>query len=648
MEELAAHRRSTIRLPGRARSLTADRVSLALCAVFLLGCVFYLLTAATSKLLALSGRANDPYNQLADAFLHLHLSIGRAPAALLRLANPYDPAQNRAIVESFHFHDYPIHDFALYHGHLFLTWGPAPVAVLLVPMHLLGFEPSSSLVVAIFSIAGLGFALATLRVLLTQIGRPALWMCVLAACTLVLSSAVPAILRRPAVYEEAVSGGYCFAMAGVWLAVSAIADRRASLRGLVLMSLCFGLAAGSRPSLAPVALLLVPVYMSLRSTRPHSSLLIALSAPVCGCFLLLVAYNQARFGSPLESGESYQLAAYNARTARFGDLGNVLPGAWFYLVSPPRTLALFPFIRLSPPLPIYPLGFPADYQLSESSAGLLPMTPIVIFLAALPWIRWRRRALLGPLALPLLLMAGAGLVCMLFLAYELFGTTERYEVDFTTLLLFGALATWFALSGEVRGRWRWLVRTSGGLLILWGCLSGFLASFTGNGDLFAGNLPGVWNTLESLGSPVSTAIATVAGHPVLGKVFAPNLVVGAPIRYPSLGEGVSAFWLRPGDQADLTIVSPGVRRATVLARVAPGPALGAGATLWVVIGELGSKSSSYPMPVGGGVVHISVLLGPGVNHFVFSPLASAIMLRNSRTPSTQPLLMVNSLSLTDG
>lgn len=641
MEELATHRWEALQI--RRRSLVGDRVRLALCVVFLVVAVFYLLTAATSRQLALRGQAAEPYNQLADAFLHFHLSLGRAPAGLLRLANPYDPAQNRAVENRFFLHGYSIHDFALYHGHLFLTWGAAPVVVLLVPMHLLGFEPSASLVVAIFAIVGFGFALAALGVLLRQIGNATLWMWVLAALTLALCSMVPSLLRTPDVYEEAVAGGYCFTMVGVWLALSAIANRRASLWRLALMSLCFGLAIGSRPPLAMAALLLVPVYLSLHSTRPRPGLLIALIAPVSGCVLLLMAYNQARFGGPLEYGVHYQLASYNPLTAHFGELSSVLPGAWLYLMSFPRPLALFPFITVIPPLFSYPARLPSNYELG-GAAGLLPMTPIVIFLAALPWI-WRRRpALLGPLALPLLTMAVAGIACLLFLVYEVFGTTERYEVDFTTLLLFGALAAWLALSKETRGRRRWLVRKGGGVLVAWGCLSGLAISFTGAYNWFALGLPGVWATLENVGTPVSMVIATVAGHPVLGEVSAPHPQSGTT-RYPGLSAGIPAFWLGVGDHADLTIASPGARTAALRADVAPGSALAAGAALWAVVGERGHVSHSYRLPVGGGVVHIPVLLGPGVNQLVLSPLASAIRVSDRGTPSARPLLVVSGLSL---
>jgi hypothetical protein len=640
MEGLATHPQNATRLPARMRELAADRVSVALCLVFLGAAAFYLLIAETSERLALRGRAAEPYNKLADAFLHLRLSVGRAPAALMRLAAPYDPAQNSSIV-----HHAGIHDFALYHGHLFLTWGPAPAAVLLVPMHLLGLEPSASVLVAFFSIVGIGFSLATLRVLLRQIGNATLWMCVLAAFTLVLCSVVPYVLRRPAVYEAAIAGGYCFVMAGIWLAISALADRRASLVRLALMSLCFGLAAGSRPTLGFAAVVLIPVYMSLRSTRSHGGLLMALFAPVGGCALLLMAYNQARFGNPVEYGQRYVLASYDEHIAHWSELSNMLPGLWFYVVSPPRLLALFPFIGLGPPPVTYPVGLPAGYVELEPTGGLLPMAPILIFLPALPWA-WRRRpALLGPLAPALLALAGAGVVCLLFFVYEFYSTSERYETDFMTLLLLGALAAWLALSEEARGPRRWLVRTVGGLLAAWGCITGFAISFIGSENVLSRGLPGAWATLEDIGAPVSAAIATIAGRPVLAEVTAPNLAPITHVSFTSLSVGTAPFWLSAADQADLTIVSPDEGRAGLLVSAVPGAALGARALLWVVLTNTGHWSYSYRLPPGGGVVRIPVSLRIGVNRFVLSPLASAITLQSPVVPSTQPLLVVRHLAL---
>ncbi|MGH2855199.1 MAG: hypothetical protein ACRDLF_13515 [Solirubrobacteraceae bacterium] len=645
MEGRITHLRSTVRLPARARLLAVDRVNVALGVVFVLGAVFYLWTAGTSYPLALNSSKVDPYNQLATAFLHLHLSVGRPPAGLLKLSEPYDPVAN----SPFQLKPKLIHDFALYHGKLFLTWGPAPVVVLLVPLHLLGLEPSTSLTAALFAIAGLAFALAALRVVLRQLGNRTLWMCTLAAFTLALSSVLPFTLRRPEVYEEAITGGFCFAMAGIWLALSALVDRRASPRRLVLMSLCFGLAAGSRPTLGLTALVLVPVYLSLRRTRPLRALRVALLAPFGGCLLLLAAYNQARFGNPLEVGTKYALAGINQHAAHFGALSYVWPGAWYYLLSPPRPSVLFPFLQLAPPPVSYPATLPANYEAFELTGGLLPMAPFLVFLAALPWL-WRRRPkLLGALGVPLLLLAGAGAAILLFLSYEFFATTERYEVDFATLLLLGALTAWLALSGDLRGARRWVVRIGGALLATWGCLTGLAISFTGYANLLAVNHQPVWEKLESVTSPLSEAIAAVSGGPVLAEVNATKIFQAAPVSYTSIESPVKAFGLSPGEPAGLTIVSPNTREAALVVRVVPGVAAGSGATpsgtaAGLLVRGPGSASVTYTIPPSGEQMRIPVRLAGGTNRLTLTSLGAPAGTK-SKVPVSREVLVIASLSL---
>ncbi len=487
-----------------------DSIDLALGGIFLLTAIFYLWTAATSQPLTLHGGPTDRYNLLASAFLHLHLSIGHAPAELLHLKDPYNPEEHNLLARG------PtdatsIGDDVLYHGYLYFLWGPAPALVLLVPLHLLGFEPSASVTVSVFAIAGLGFALAALRVLLRQIGDEILWMCVLAGLAVAFSSVIPFILRTPSVTEDTIAGGYCFTMAGIWLALSAIVDRRASLGRLTLMSLCFGLAALSRPALGLTALILVPVYTSLRSDRSHRELLVTLAGPVGACCLLLLAYNQARFHQPLEFGARYQLSGYDSRTAPFDHLGYVLPGAWLYLTSLPQLSSVFPFVLLTPPS----VSFPGGLAAPEMTGGLLPMTPIVVFLAALPWLWRRREAPLGTLAGALIILAGVGIVIVLLPSYQFFASTERYEVEFSTLFVLGGLAGWLALSTGPRSYRRQLVRVGGGILVAWGCFTGWAISFIGYGNFLAVEHPGTWATLEKLSSPLSSAIATTGGHALL-------------------------------------------------------------------------------------------------------------------------------------
>jgi hypothetical protein len=615
-----------VSVSARVRASALDRVNAALTAVFLLVATFFFWRTTVAEPLALHGGQGTPYNQLADAFIHLHVWVVHVPAAALSSGNPYNPAERSPFLFG-----YP--DYALYGHYLYLTWGAAPVLVLLVPLHLLGFEPSASVISMPYAIVGLGFALATLRVILRRIGEVSLWMCILAGLTLACASAIPYIVRFPLVYHEEIAGGYCFAMAGIWFAVSAVVDqRRSSLKRLALMSLCIGLAADTRPTLGLIALVLVAVYAALRSTRERRGLLFALAAPFGACVALLLAYNYVRFGDPLQYGAKYQINGISTYTAHFGSFSYLPPGLWSYLIAPPRVTALFPFFLLNAPQASYPLGLPAHYTaISEETGGLLPMAPIALFVVALPWV-WRRRpAVLGPVAPLLLALVCAGLICMVFVSYEFYISTERYEADYMTLLLLGALAAWLVLSSQALGRRRRrLVRTLGALLAAWSCVTGMAGSYQE-----IAKDPGTWRTLVNLGSPLSTAIATIAGHPVLAEIHTRNQWASLP-SYSNLGTEVTGFWLNARDHADLTIVSPDTRQDTLVANTFAGPALEAGTSPEVLIAGAEHASHVYRLPGAGGLARIPVHLSRGVNQLVLVPVAGAAAHASASEYESQP------------
>jgi hypothetical protein len=609
-----------------------DRTSLALTAVFLLGASFFFWRATFAEPLALHGGANSQYNQLADALLHFHLWVVHIPEGVLGAGNPYNPAQRPPFL-------YRYSDYALYGHYLYITWGVAPVLVLLVPLHLLGFEPSASVISTPFAIVGLGFALATLRAIIRRIGRVSLWLCILAGLTLTFASVIPFILRFPLVYHEEIAAGYCFTSAAVWVATSAVVERRASLKRLAFMSLCMGLATGTRPPLGVTALMLLPVYIVLRATRPRRGLLLTLGVPLGVCLLLLFAYNQARFHSPLQYGAIYQINGLEAFNGRFGEISYLGPGLWAYLIAPPRLNVLFPFFVINYPEVSYPLTLPAHYGLSEETGGLLTMAPISIFLVGLPWL-WRRRpALLGSLGSLLLVMAIAGMVCMAFVAFEIYIATERYEADWMTLLLLGALTVWLVLCSTMQGRGRRLVRVGGALLAVWSCATGLAISYQE-----IEKDPGTWHTLINLGAPLSTAIARIAGHPVVAEVYSRG-VLSAPPEYNNLGSERTGFWLAASDRADLTIVSPDNRTDALLADTVAGPALGGRGFLELRVDGPGRASHTYAVPAGTRA-RVPIQLERGVNQLVLSPVVSQASPEPEGEPPT--LMTFNNFALASG
>jgi hypothetical protein len=617
-----------------ARVRSVDRVSVTLAGVFLVSVAFYLWTAASTVPLSLHAGLSDRYNLLATAFLHFRLSVGPAPAALLHLADPYSPAAIAHLPPPANDAS-AVNDDVMYNGRLYFEWGPAPALVLLVPLHLLGFEPSSSVTVFIYAVIGLFFALATLRIVIRHISSDApIWICVLAGFAVSLTSVVPYLLRTPDVTTDTLAGGYCFAMAGIWLATSAIVEKRASLMHLTLMSLCFGLAVNSRPPLVLTALVLIVVYRSLRATRSRRSLLASLALPIGLCLILLLAYNQARFDNPFEVGSHHQLGIVETTTAPYGRLSYVLPGVGFYALTPPRFEILFPFIHLLAPNATAPRGLAEP----ELTGGLLPLAPIVAFIAVLPWI-WRRRAvLLGRLGALILTIAAIGVTIPAIPSYQFFSPTERYESDFASLLVFGGLAAWLSLSQGLSGYRRRLLRVAGGLLAAWGCVAGIAVSFDSSVSELSLTHPATWSALEDVGSPVSTAIAVAVGHPVIGGIYANAAGIERKGVHEPLSTSISYFYLSPDETARLTIVSPDAGRAALVASVSLLPGAGYG----VRVDGPAHASTRDTLPANGGPVEIPLVLNRGLNHLTIKPIPISV----KHASATTRIMAFGSLSVT--
>ena len=503
------------------------------------------------------------YALLADGYEsgHLYLPVKPAPE-LLALPNPFDPVANAP---------YRLHDASLYKGHYYLFYGPTPALVLYLPWDLLPFvgPMPDNLAAALFGLAGLIFSVLALRFIVRRF-LPATpgWMLGVGVVALTFSNLVPFLLRRPAIYEVALAAGYCFVAAGVWLTLSGTLAETVSRRRVVLGSLCLGLAIGCRPNLGLVgAVLVLALIMLVRSGTSRRRAALLAFGPFLACGLLLIVYNVARFGSPTEFGFSYQLAGADVRTRDTLSMSYLVPGAYYYLLAPARHDLVFPFFHIAPP-PTYPGTLSPAYDGLEPVAGIfrnLPITLLALLALALPL--HRRIGL--PRVLGRVLAGGVviALVLTLFAAALFWGATERYEVDVAWWLLLTGLIVWFALVAALRARrrWRTLVQVAGVLALAWGAAYAFAVSLTGYYDnLRAGN-PGAYSTLADTFGPFQTAVARVAGKPLMLEI------TGAPLEARGPGDRyLSAATFNLAVPAEVRLVAGGRGTTDV---VAPGRGL---------------------------------------------------------------------------
>jgi hypothetical protein len=591
--------------------------------VLVLALAFYMWTAVTSIQFGFSSANDDIYNQLTTAFLHLHAYLPiRVPVGLLHVSNPYNLAQNSPYQAA----DPLIHDLALYHGRFYSPWGPTPLALFL-PFRLTGLKMSESFAVVVFAFVGLVLAVALLHQLVRRFlpGTPG-WLLVVATVGLALTNVAPFMLRRPAQYEVAISCGYCFEMAGLLLALHAVFAQRRRRRLLGFASLCLGLAVGARLSLIPgFAVALVAAIYLIRSGKESRGVLIAALGPIIFCVLLLAAYNVVRFGSASNFGEAYQLAGRDQMTMPADRLSYVPPGMYSYLLMPFRIALGFPHVFLVTTAR-YPGPFPKGYSGSpggwpaEPAGGLFPTMPITLLLLLAPSLWWRR----GPLAPSvaerrvLRIAAGAsalGLAIMFLLAYALWGTTQRYEVDYATLFLIAAFLVWAILLGRRQAgtRGRRAIALLGIALTAFGAAVGTAVSLTGYYPLSVSH-PGIFDTLEDITSPFATLATMVVGKPVIVRL-ADTLQTDVPNQsFDRFGDGGAAAWIGVGE-GPLTVVvdSPHGQNVYLTASTLLGIGAPTASKLTLRVTSPGQAPIPVSVPAPGGYLRLPVHLHWGLN-----------------------------------
>jgi len=471
-----------------------------LAATFALVLCFYLWTASGGSPFEWGRRHDGYYNLLTDSLLKGRLDLPVAPRPeLFALVDPYDPAKNAP---------YRLHDVSLYHGRYYLYFGIAPALTVFAPLRLLRLgDLPEGLAAALFCFGGFAFAALLLRHL-TRTFLPAtpFWMQWLGVLALGLVNVAPVILRGPStydVYHVAIGAGYFFVFGGAYF----LATAGPRLSRLALGGLFLGLAVASRPNhifAAPLLLLALPALPAARRWRAGAAALL----PLALCLFLIGLYNRARFDSWTEFGVRYQLAGSHVQKLDTFDARSILPGLYFYFLSPPILAPEFPFVSLAPR---YPAALPPGYYGPEPIAGVLAHAPFLAVLLVGPGLL--RRGPRDPgLRLPIATLAGVGVLSALVASFVFPSATMRYEVDFISFLLVPALLLWFRADEIAEGPLRRAARVLFAGAIAWAILLSSALSLTGYGGPQGGGAPRTGSRLQRFLEPLGAAAGRLFPH----------------------------------------------------------------------------------------------------------------------------------------
>ncbi|HLG97932.1 MAG TPA: hypothetical protein VKX49_16580 [Bryobacteraceae bacterium] len=356
---------------------------------------------------------------------------------MLALQDPYDPDTNEKL---------RLHDASLYHGKYYLYFGIGPAVTLYLPWHVLtGWSVSDDVAVTIFTMAGYVFSCLMLFLLLEGARlRPPWFLQAAAVLVLGIGQSAPMVLRRPRVYEVAVSAGYCFLLGGLYFFARRIVRPQTDRWSFVLGGVCLGLAVASRPHSVLVVLVVLVFYVFhvWRSGGIGGKAAVkdfaALLTPLAIAGVLIAWYNYARFENPFEFGAHYQvgvtnyLKEYKLGTPLALRLHDTLATLYYFMICAPDFIRRFPFFEMS--AAAQPFGdpnlVPKNY-FQEPVASVFIVSPLCVAALLLPFLSSKQKPCVRTV-LHIVLLCGfvmfAG-VCVWPSA------SSRYELDFVPAIL---------------------------------------------------------------------------------------------------------------------------------------------------------------------------------------------------------------------
>ena len=213
----------------------------------------------------------------------------------------------------------------------------------------------------------------------------------------------------------------------------------------------------------------------------------AFAAPLVIIGAIMLWYNAARFGDPLEFGVRYQLTSVDMRTQRMCGVRNIaeamrlVNNVFHYVFLPPVAQARFPFLDAQTAALDPAVSWPTPGNATEQVIGLAPLMPLAIIgsaLALLFALVWRG-AVDSPVRAAMILMAGAWLV--LAALSTCWWIVARYSLDFTLLMV---IATAVCIERGLSSSDTLPLRAATIILAVYSILLGTLLGFEGLGGAF--------------------------------------------------------------------------------------------------------------------------------------------------------------------
>jgi tetratricopeptide (TPR) repeat protein len=416
---------------------------------------------------------DSDYNLLVRGFQAGQLNLDKqVPQKFADQPDPYNPQNVTGLAPG-------LWDLSYYKGKLFLYFGVTPALVLFWPYAAVtGHYLSNKAAVLILFSVGFFTAGGLLRAIWRQYvpdTNPA--MAVLGMLSLGLATILGLWCN---VYEVATTSGFAFTMLSLAAIWKASRKPKQAIFWILMASLAYGLAIGSRPSLLfGAVILLLPVFPAwCEAAGPgyYRTALLRLAAalgPIALIGLGLMFYNDFRFNNPFEFGSHYQLNGdYDVTKSQQFSFHYFWFNIRYYFFEPVRWSNHFPLFGIVPLAPLPKGYYSPGVSFGGFYGGILATCPVVLLALATPWI-WKGKPagtvsqLRWFLGTVFILLAATLLVVCLFFCARI-----RYESDFLSPLIILSAAGILGLERRLAGvpAWRRAARIGLGVLLVYSAM----------------------------------------------------------------------------------------------------------------------------------------------------------------------------------
>lgn len=384
------------------------------------------------------------YYNLIESFKSGSLSLGEGSESLKAMENPYD--FNARVENEVEFN----WDNAYFEGEYYSYFGVLPALLLHLPYNLItGGDLPNQIAVIIFGMALIiGIMLLLWEIIKKWFPRTPLVLYLMMSITFAVTSSLFYAVYKPDFYMVPPLAALSLSVFALALWTGAERDdgtlsvSRISWGGffIALTSMC-------RPQfLVTLFFGVVLFWNNVFKTRTLFSKksikqTLGLCIPIILVAAVAMAYNYARFGSPLDFGANYNLTT-NDMTKRGMVLGRTALGIFTYFFQPMRIDAQFPFVNDFAPATVY-----QGITITENQiGGAFMIFPILIY--ALVGI-FKKSWFKDNLAHRIVCFSVIISFVVAILDTQMAGILMRYLTDFVWLLMIAATMTVFALHERI-------------------------------------------------------------------------------------------------------------------------------------------------------------------------------------------------------